>query len=81
MKGLSRENILKYLEELSIEIGKEGIKGEIFLRNSPEIVSKTMFSPLINAPGWRVYVDAPSWRIILFNFSQDLRIAEVFFRL
>lgn len=29
MNALSKEHILKYLQELSEEIGKEGIKGEI----------------------------------------------------
>jgi len=46
-------------------IGEERAAGDdtlslIFPRNLPEIVSKTIFSPLINAPGWRVYVDATS---------------------
>ncbi|MCK4763911.1 MAG: hypothetical protein KAW12_17045 [Candidatus Aminicenantes bacterium] len=31
MKSLSKEKILKYLEELSVEIGKEDLKGEILL--------------------------------------------------
>jgi hypothetical protein len=31
MNTLSKENILKYLEELSEEIGKEGLKGEILV--------------------------------------------------
>ena len=31
MKPLSKENILEYLQELSDEIGKENLKGEILL--------------------------------------------------
>jgi hypothetical protein len=34
MNTLSKENILKYLEELSREIGKEGLKGEILIQLS-----------------------------------------------
>jgi hypothetical protein len=31
MSTLSKEDILKYLQELSVEIGKEGLKGEILV--------------------------------------------------
>ena len=51
---LQIHNLCKSFSHVIIELRVAPFVGGL-PRNAPEIVSKTMFSPLINAPGWRVY--------------------------
>jgi len=49
------------------------IREIIFLpRNAPEIVSKYRFSPLINAPGWRVYKKHTAWCVQIGKYLNIL---------